>query len=148
MVVFTDGGVRPRRKQAAAAWIILAIHQGPPCKGMAGAAMIPFHGEVSSYVAETIAIGSAVAVVNELRHKEVNQAQLWKQRVTYTAAKREEAVGEAEHFTNKMRGVSTGKATTGTASSYGVGLRYVQLIGGVIFCSGSSLAALQYCIIS
>ena len=71
--MFTDGRVRPNRKLAAAAWIILAMHQGLPCKVMEGAAMIPFHGEVSSYVAETIAIDSAVAVVKELRQRAVSR---------------------------------------------------------------------------
>ena len=74
-----------------------------PCRVMEGAAVIPFHGEVSSYVAETIAIDHAVASVDTLRLHEMNQSQLLKQRLTYKAAKREEVVREVNLITKEKR---------------------------------------------
>ena len=101
VVVFTDGGVRPQKKQAAAAWIIHVITRGTPCRIMEGAATIPFHGDVSSFVAETIAIDYAVSAVNSWRPHEPNQSQLFKQRLTYKAPKRKEVMQDVSFIKKK-----------------------------------------------
>ena len=90
ILVFTDGGVRPSRGQAAAAWAVVALQDGEPKLVMEGAVVLVYHSRMSSFVAETIAIDSALSTVAALLPFEPCLLQLSRVHTVYRSAAREE----------------------------------------------------------
>ena len=93
ILVFTDGGVRPSRAQAAAAaaaWAVVALQDGEPKLVMEGAVVLVYHPRMSSFVAETIAIDSALSTVAALLPFEPCPLQLSRVHTVYRSAAREE----------------------------------------------------------
>ena len=90
ILVFTDGGVRLSRGQAAAAWVVVALQDGEPKLVMEGAVVLVYHPRMSSFVAETIAIDSALSTVAALLPFEPCLMQLSRVHTVYRSAGREE----------------------------------------------------------
>ena len=90
VLVFTDGGVRPNERGAAAAWVVVAVVAGQACLAGEGAVYTNYVSASSSFVAETIAIDYAMAVVAGLKAIPASLLQLSKHKIAYRDAKVED----------------------------------------------------------